>query len=380
MRGYQVARIWGIPIRVHVSLLVFLPVLAYLLGSGGQIELYAGFVEALVGRPLDLDVLQAGTTSWLVGGVAAIGLFVSVALHELGHAWMAMRYDLEVESITLWILGGLANLGSIPREWQKEFWIAIAGPAVSVGVGLLCYAVLIAFQSLGDVATFVVGWLAVTNLVLTVFNMIPAFPMDGGRVLRALLARNRPYAQATRAAARIGSVFAVLFAVYAILGPAIQPMLLLLALFIYGAANSESRMVALADLLDGVTVGELASGTEATVDADASVDELVSRMFADRRTEFVVTEDGTPVGVVSAADFKALSPEERATTTVDALVERDLPRFDAGMSAFDALVTLDGNRATEALVVDGTGTRVITRSDFASAMEMRRLVGTDEPF
>jgi|AntDeeMetagen192_2_1112575.scaffolds.fasta_scaffold06550_1 Zn-dependent protease/CBS domain-containing protein len=379
MREYDVARVWGIPIRVHISLLVILPILAYLIGSGEQIGLYAGLIESLTGTSLDVAVLRQGNTPWLIGSVASIALFVSVLLHELGHAWMAMRYDLDVESITLWILGGLANLGSIPREWKKEFWIAVAGPIVSVATGVVCYLALFAVPASADVTTFVVGWLAVTNLTLAVFNMLPAFPMDGGRVLRALLARNRPYVAATRTAARIGSMFAILFAVVGILPP-IQPMFLLLALFIYGAANSESRMVALSDLLEGVTVGELASGTEASIDVDATVDDLVSRMFADRRTQFVVTENGTPVGVVSAVDFKALSPEERATTTVDALVERDLPRFEAGMAAFDALIELDGNRTTEALVEDAAGTRVITRADFAAAMEMRRLVGTHEPF
>ena len=378
MRGYNVARIWGIPIRVHVSLLVILPVLAYLIGSGGQIDVYAGIIEGLTGRPLDLSTLRAGATPWLIGSVAAIGLFVSVALHELGHSWMAIRYGLEVESITLWILGGLANLGSIPREWKKEFWIAVAGPVVSIALGVGCYLVLRLPVDFGEVATFVVGWLAVTNLTLAAFNMLPAFPMDGGRVLRALLARNRPYGKATRTAARVGSLFAVLFAVVGVIS--FSPMLLLLALFIYGAASSESRMVALSELLDGVTVGELASGTDATIDADATIDELVSRMFADRRTEFVVTDGGTVVGVVSADDFRALSTEERASTTVDSLVERDLPHLDAHLAAFDALVELDRMGANEAIVEDAHGSRVITRSDFAAAMEMRRLIGTGEPF
>ena len=108
MRNFQVATIWGIPIKINISLLVFLPVLAWLIGSGTQIETYAGVVGALAGTELDLAVLRAGSTPWVIGTLAAVGLFVSVTLHELGHAWAAMRYDLEVESITLWILGGLA--------------------------------------------------------------------------------------------------------------------------------------------------------------------------------------------------------------------------------------------------------------------------------
>nr|WP_254282973.1 site-2 protease family protein [Halomicroarcula limicola] len=358
--------------------MVFLPVLAWLIGSGAQIELYAGIVGGLVGTELDLARLQAGTTPWLVGTLAAVGLFVSVTLHELGHAWAAMRYDLEVESITLWILGGLASFKQMPREWNREFWIAVAGPITSILVGVVCYAGLFALPTSATVSLFVVGWLSVTNLVLAGFNMLPAFPMDGGRVLRALLARNRPYASATRIAARIGTFFAVLFAVFGVLS--FSPILLLLALFIYAAATGESRTVALSDLLEGLTVGDVARPSALTIDAAASVEDLVDRMFADRSTEFTVTRGGEVVGVVTVADFRALSQAERAADTVGDLMETDLPRLDADMSAFDALVELDTARASAALVEGPDGVHVVSREDFSSAMEMRRLVGTGDPF
>ncbi|WP_135305774.1 site-2 protease family protein [Haloarcula amylovorans] len=378
MRNYRITTVWGIPIRVNISLLVFLPVLAWLIGSGAQIEFYAGIVGSLVGTELDLARLQAGTTPWLVGTLAAVGLFASVTLHELGHAWAAMRYDLEVESITLWILGGLASFKEMPREWNREFWIAVAGPITSILVGIVCYAGLFALPTSATVSLFVVGWLSVTNLVLAGFNMLPAFPMDGGRVLRALLARNRPYASATRIAARIGTFFAVLFAVFGVLS--FSPILLLLALFIYAAATGESRTVALADLLEGLTVGDVARPSALTIDATESVEDLVDRMFADRSTEFTVTQGGEVVGVVTVADFRELSQAERAADTVGDLMETDLPRLDADTSAFDALVELDTARASAALVEGPDGVHVVTREDFSSAMEMRRLVGSGDPF
>ncbi|MBX0322783.1 site-2 protease family protein [Halomicroarcula sp. F13] len=378
MRNFHVTTVWGIPIRVNISLLVFLPVLAWLIGSGSQIELYAGLVGGLAGTTLDLARLQAGSTPWLVGTLAAVGLFVSVTLHELGHAWAAMRYDLEVESITLWILGGLASFKQMPREWNREFWIAVAGPITSILVGVVCYAGLLALPASATVTLFVVGWLAVTNVFLAVFNMLPAFPMDGGRVLRALLARSRPYASATRIAARIGTAFAVLFAVVGALS--FSPLLLLLALFIYAAATGESRTVALSDLLDGLTVGDVARPAALTIEAEASVEDLVDRMFADRSTEFTVTQGGEVVGVVTVADFHALSQAERSSDTVADLMETDLPRLAADLSAFDALVELDTSRASAALVEGPDGVHVVSREDFSSAMEMRRLVGTGDPF
>jgi len=379
MRSFTVTSVWGIPIKIHISLLVVLPIFAWLLGSGQQIELYAGLIEALTGASLDVATLTAGSTPWVIGFAAAIGLFVSVALHELGHAWAAMRYGLDVESITLWILGGLANLGPIPREWHKEFWIAVAGPATSILVGAACYAGVTVLPASQPVVVFVAGWLAVTNVVLAVFNMVPAFPMDGGRVLRALLARNRPYASATRLAASVGKGFAILFGAAGLLG-GFNPMLLLLALFIYGAASSESRTVVLADLLEGVTVADLTAAPDGTIDASASVSELVTRMFADRRTEFAVVDGGDVVGVITSDDFRAVPPAERETTTVAELMATDLPTFDATTPAFDALIELDQSRASEAFVTTPEGTRMISRRDFASALEMRKVLGRGDPF
>jgi len=381
MRSLKIASVWGIPIKLHVSLLVVLPIFAWLLGSGQQIELYAGLIEGLTGAPLDLDALTDGSTSWVIGTAAAVGLFVSVALHELGHAWAAMRYDLEVESITLWILGGLANLGSIPREWNKEFWIAVAGPATSVLVGAACYGALTVIPASRPVVVFVAGWLAVTNVVLAVFNMIPAFPMDGGRVLRALLARNRPYATATRLAAGVGKTFAILFGVFGLLGAGgINPMMILLALFIYGAASGESRTVVLADLLEGLTVDDLVTDGVATIAADATISEFVTRMFAERRTQFAVVDDGDVVGIITSDDFRAVPPEDRDTTTVAELMASDLLTLAGSTPAFDALVELDQSRSTEAFVATPEGTRVVSRADFASAMEMRKMLGTGDPF
>ncbi|RLM97024.1 site-2 protease family protein [Haloarcula sp. Atlit-7R] len=378
MRNFHITTVWGIPIRVNISLLIFLPVLAWIIGSGAQISVYAGIVSALSGVPLDLTVLTAGQTPWLIGTAAAVGLFASVALHELGHAWAAMRYDLRVESITLWILGGLANLEAMPKEWNRELVIALAGPAVSILTGLACYAALFALPASAQVTLFVIGWLAVTNIFLAVFNMLPAFPMDGGRVLRALLARKRPYATATRIAARVGTGFAVLFAVVGVLS--FSPLLLLLALFVYGAASSESRTVALAALLEGLTVDDVASPLDATIEADATVEDLVDRMFAGRRTEFAVTRGGDVIGVVTVGDFRALLKTEREADTVADLMDTDLPRFASETAAFIALVELDTARATAAFVDGPEGTRVVSRDDFASAMEMRRLVGSPEPF
>ena len=371
MRNFTVARIWDIPIRINVSLLVFLPVLAWLLGSGGQIAFYAGFIEGLTGVAFDLAALRAGWTPWVIGILAAVGLFASVTVHELGHSWVALRYGISIESITLWILGGMAALSRIPREWNREFWIAIAGPVTSVLTAGVCYAALLAVPPGLPVVRFVLGWLAVTNVILAAFNLLPAFPMDGGRILRALLARNRPYASATRIAGRIGVIFALLFAVVGALR--FDVIMLLLALFIYGAATTESRTVLVDELLEGFTVGDVMTRDPASIAGDATVAEFADRMLRERRTAYLVTDGvGEVVGVATLEDLKGVSPEARGTERVGAIA-REVPRIDATADAFEAMAAAGGRAGPLALVeVDGVVAGLLTEADYAHALSMRR--------
>jgi Zn-dependent protease/CBS domain-containing protein len=349
MYNYRITTIGGIPIRVNISLLLFLPVLAWLIGSGVQIELYAGLIETLSGVALDVGVLRAGNTPWLVGAVAALGLFASVGIHELGHSWAARRYGIETESITLWILGGLASLKEMPKEWNREFWIAVAGPITSVLTGGVCFLVLLALPASMPVVAFVFGWLFVTNVFLAVFNMVPAFPMDGGRVLRSLLARNRPYGDATRIAARLGAGFAILFAIFGVL--AFSPILLLLALFLYSAATGESRVVALEAALDGIAARDLVEREPATVDAEESVATLTERMLQERRTSFTVLDGGDVVGIVTLENLRT-GDDEQLTPVRDVMVT-GVSEVAADTPAFEVVVEMGGGDAGVAVVMDG---------------------------
>jgi Zn-dependent protease len=371
VRSYTITEVWDIPIRVNTSLLIFLPILAWLIGSGQQIELYAGLIGTLTGTGFDLVALRAGATPWLIGVVAAVGLFVSVTLHELGHSWAALRYGIEIESITLWILGGLASLKTLPKEWDREFWIAVAGPATSVLVAAVCYVGVLLVPGDLQASRFVVGWLAITNVLLAVFNLLPAFPMDGGRVLRALLARSRPYGTATRIAARVGVGFAFLFAIVGVLN--FEIIMLLLALFIYGAATTESRTVLLDELLEGITVRDLMTTDPATVSADTTVEAFGEQMLRDRRTVHLVTdEEGAVLGVVTLADLKGVRRDARATTRV-AEITQDVPDVEATADAFDTIALLNQSGTSEALVrEDGALVGVLSESDFARALTIRR--------
>jgi Zn-dependent protease/CBS domain-containing protein len=371
MRSFTLGDIWGIPIRINTSLIVFLPVLAWLIGSGGQIEIYAGFIETLTGVGFDLARLRAGSTPWVIGVAAAVGLFASVTVHELGHSWVALRYGLTIESITLWILGGMAALSAIPREWNREFWIAIAGPVTSVLLAAVCYVGLLVVPSSLVVPRFLFGWLAITNVTLAVFNLLPAFPMDGGRILRALLARRRPYASATRIAGRIGVIFAFVFAIVGVF--TFQIILLLLAFFVYGAATTESRTVLLDELLTGITVGDIATRDVTAVPAETTVEELGERMLRERRTVYVVLgERGSIVGVVSLDDLKQARKRDRSQDTAGAVM-REVQRVTTDADAFDTLALLNQAGSTDALVEeDGAVVGVLSRSDYSRALTFQR--------
>lgn len=369
MYNYQVARIWGIPIKINISLVVFLPVLAWIIGGTNQITLYAGLVESVSGTPLDVDALQAGNRGFLLGAAAAVGLFASVTVHELGHAAAARRYGIETSAITLWILGGLASLDRLPKEPTRELVIALAGPAASVLTGVACYAAILGVPASAPSVVFVLGFLAITNLTLAAFNLLPAFPMDGGRVLRAFLARNRPYVDATRIAARIGVVFAILFALVGLLGGA--PMLLLLALFVYSAANGESRVVALEAMLDGFVVRDVFDADRPTVDADVTLDAFAQRVLDDHQDHHVVRDrSGRVVGLAGLDTLREHGRDSAAN--VGEVAKTDLPTVDLATPAFDALREMD--KSAYAFVTDrGEVVGVVGREDFGSLLELTGL-------
>jgi hypothetical protein len=258
----------------------------------------------------------------------------------------------------------------MPKEWNREFWIAIAGPVTSVLIGAVSFAALYVIPSDLTLIVFVVGFLAVMNVFLAVFNMLPAFPMDGGRILRALLARRRSYVSATQTAARIGTLFAFLFAILGVL--ALSPIMLLLALFIYAAATGESRAVVLGELLGGLSVADIIESEE-PLPADTSVEDALHRLLGVRRSDIAVTENGQIIGIVTAERLREVDPDAYGTTTVGEIATTDLPRIDAETTAFDGMYELLSSRQNVALIErDGEPIGAVSRADFASVLDIRR--------
>lgn len=223
--SYNIARIAGTDVKIHLTFPILLAFIA-------------------------LSNLQHGAAAAAFGVVFVILVFGCVLLHEFGHVFAARAFGIRTPDVTLYPIGGIARLERMPRRPSQELIVALAGPAVNVAIAAVLSVVLVALGigvsvtglgglSIGGVSSLLAGLVAV-NIWLVLFNLIPAFPMDGGRVLRALLAMRMPYARATRLAAKIGRALAV---VAGVVGIFYSPMLVFIAIFIYFAAGQEAAAV-----------------------------------------------------------------------------------------------------------------------------------------
>lgn len=363
---FRIGSALGIPIKVHWTLLLFLPVLGFImalqLGDVANLPWSNWFpwVE------LDPDALQTQTARLVAGFVAAVGLFVSVLLHELGHAVEAKRHDIEVERITLWLFGGLAHMKGITRDPAAEARIAIAGPIVSLALGAMPAAFLLVNP--GAYVTLIVVYLAGLNVVLAIFNMLPAFPLDGGRLLRAILAARMPFSKATQIAANVGKGMAVLMGLAGLFG---SVWLILIALFIYMAASQEAQGVALFDALDKVQVHEIMDADIPGVAPDSYVEDLVPLMLSTRSTGFPVLDGDTVVGVVTLSDIQDVPEEERSLVRVEDVMTEDLLTVEPHAKASDAMRTMMEADIGRLLVVrQGQIEGVVTRQGIMQAFQV----------
>ena len=377
MRGIKIGTVLGIPVRLNWTFLIVLPLFAYLIGS--QVGMIAETMNTVLGAEIiNPAALAGGLTPWALGLAAALGLFGGVLLHEFGHSIVAMRYGYEIESITLWLLGGLANFAEFPEDWKHEFWIAIAGPVVSIAVGVVCYGVFALAPVGSNAVLFVFGYLALLNIVLAVFNMLPAFPMDGGRVLRALLARNQPHAQATQRAAGIGKAFAFVMGLIGVF--TFQLLLIVLAFFIYIAASGEAQQTTLKAAFQDVTVSDVMTRREDlhTVSEDTSVAELMSRMFEERHTGYPVLRGDDLVGMVTLEDARSVQEVERDAYRVEDVMATQVVGIGPEADAVTALQTMQENGVGRLPVVDRNNQLVgiISRTDLMTAFNIIQTGGT----
>jgi Zn-dependent protease/CBS domain-containing protein len=309
--NWRIGRALGIPIHVHASWFVVFFFVTWSLATGYLPETLPGL---------------SAPRYWGMGGFAALLLFLSVLLHELGHSYVALRYQIPIKQITLFIFGGMAHMGKEPPSPRAEFLIAMAGPLVSLILGAGCLGGAMAVESLfarsGIQGLVVLGsLLGMVNVQLGLFNLIPGFPLDGGRVLRAgLWAWNKDFHRATSQAALVGIGFGVALGLIGAvlmvgswsgaLGDSLATnggWLIFLGAFIFSAALSSRRHAALQTSLAAVTVRQVMVHRVVTLLPDMSVQDAVDHYFvAHGFGGFPVCEEGQVLGVVTVRDVQAL--------------------------------------------------------------------------
>ena len=290
-------------------------------------------------------------------GVAFIvALFGCVVLHELGHALMARRYGIKTRDITLLPIGGIARLERMPEKPLQEFWVALAGPAVNVIIAAVLLVGLAATDGFTPVKEISVTggsfWqrLMVLNLALVAFNLLPAFPMDGGRVLRALLAMRLGRRRATAIAANVGQGMAILFG---IVGFFYNPFLVFIGIFVYLGAQAEASMVEMQSALAGLRVRDAMMTRFRTLAAQDTLAKAVEELLAGSQQDFPVIEDDQPIGILRRNDLvKALAQGRRDAAVTDGM-SHDCETVDEATSLKSAVESMRERQCATVPVMAG---------------------------
>jgi Zn-dependent protease len=309
--------------------------------------------------------------------VAALLFFGSLLLHELGHALQARREHVEIEDVTLWLFGGVARFRGMFPTAGAEFRIAIAGPLVSLALGT-AFVLVAALTGSSEAVDGVAAWLGYINFALLLFNLLPALPLDGGRVLRAALWRARgDFVWATNVAAAMGRAFGIGLVATGLLlfitaGVFSGVWLTFVGWFLLGAASSEARYVAMRDALAGLRVGDVMTRYPVTAQADETIGRFVDDIAGQAHHHAYPVLRGDEV--VGLLPFARVARTPRAEWDVRHVAECMLPRADVAVlapeePAFDALVGLAGVEVHRALVLqDGQLVGVLSISDLARTL------------
>jgi Zn-dependent protease/CBS domain-containing protein len=326
--------------------------------GGTQVRVHVTF--ALLLAWIWFTQYQAGGTAAAWQGVAFIlAVFACVVLHEFGHALAARRYGIKTPDITLLPIGGLARLERMPTQPMQELVIAIAGPLVNVVIAAILFLALGYTVGLGEIGQIdnprvdFLARLASVNVFLVVFNLIPAFPMDGGRVLRALLAFWLPLPRATQVAATVGQGFAILFAV---LGLFYNPLLIFIAIFVYLAAAGEAQNAQLRDVARSVLVSDVMITKFSSLQRSSTLDEAVELLLATTQHEFpIVDPNGRFQGLLTRdAMIQALRDGGPSTPVVSAM-RTDIPVTHPRKTLQESLRIMQAAAVPAVAVADETG-------------------------
>ena len=325
-----------------------------------------------------------GLQHWLIGFVTSLLIFVSVLIHELSHSLVAIHQGEEVRSITLFLLGGVAQISEEPKRPLEEFLMAFAGPLTSLALGVLSFILSLFVRNLSEPLGAVISYLALINVILAIFNLLPGFPMDGGRVLRSIIWKVTGNLRlATRIASRIGQGFAFFLIVIGILqilrGVLTGFWLIFVGWFLHTAAVRGYQQVMVDDLLKGVRARDLMTSEYETVPSALPVQDLVDEYILKHKERVFLVQDGeTLMGIVCLEDVKGTPKENRADSIVaDIMTPREklqaVTPDDDGRSILNSLTSKNIHQVP--VMEGGQVTGIICRTDVLHFIQMKRDLG-----
>jgi len=341
---WKVATVMGIPIRVHFSWFIVFGLITWSLSTHY-------FPKAAPDLPV--------AAYWIKGTLAALLLFASVAFHELSHSYIAKKYRIPITSITLFFFGGIAQMKGEPPHPKAEFRMAIAGPVSSFLLSALFF--LIAINTTGGPKALF-SYLAQINFILGAFNLIPGFPMDGGRVLRSVLwSRTKDYFYATRKASNFGQKIAIFFVIFGTFliftGSSGGLWLLLIGWFLYMAAQSSQQQATLQEALSNIKVKNVMARDIVTVNSSIPINEAVDKYFLRYGYGgFPVMDDGKFLGIITLKEIKNVTREDWSKVKVsDVLVPHN--------KKWEMTPDSDVMRSLELMIIEDKGRIIVMEND-----------------
>jgi Zn-dependent protease/CBS domain-containing protein len=356
--SFQIGKIMGIPIRLHITFLLIIPVMGYIFANNTPVS---GFSDV---EPIFLR--------YVLGLSVAILLFACVLLHELGHSIVAKRHGTNIQGITLFLFGGVSSLEEIPRNPKIEFQMALAGPSVSLLIGsiLIILYNLIKTDISPDNPFLRFLWLmAYINIVLFIFNLIPAFPMDGGRILRAVLAERMSYKKATSMAANVGKMFAIFMGIFGLIY--LEPWFILIAFFIYIGATEEDKSTQISVTLEGLKIRDIMTRDIQTVPSGMTADELVDFMFKFKHMGYPVVEGNEVIGIVTFTDVHNIPKEERKKIRLSDIMTKEIINLKEEDDAVKALKLMTMNNIGRIIILNEKKmTGIVSRKDLLRSVQL----------
>jgi Zn-dependent protease/predicted transcriptional regulator len=370
--SFRVARLFGIDIEIHPSWFLILAFVAYTLSEGFFPDGYEDWSTGVY---------------WAVGITSALLLFLTVLIHELAHALVAKRRGLDVPRITLFIFGGVSHLGRQPSSAGEEFQIAAAGPATSLVIAIATGLGALLFRGANEQAEAILFYLAFVNAALAVFNILPGFPLDGGRVLRSIAwKKTGSFRRATRVASGVGEIFGYgLLAVgfFLLLDGLLFDGLWLMFIgwFLLGAARGEAANLQLEGVLRGLTARDVMRADFPSVVPGAPLQSIVDDVMVGQGERAVMVANGGAVlGILTVTDVRAIPRDEwRATPAQAAMTPRDrIVTVIAATPAVEVLVLIGEKRLNQIPVLDdGRMIGMITRREILERLQLAETLTPD---